>query len=149
MSPHFQLLPARHNLLFLALLTSHFVSGTQAYYYYYGETDQELHDRNIERIIGASIALGLLLLIIPAYLYYVRRKKRARAAVIVPPMAQYPFQGGPAYAPGPYGPGYYGPPFGQRGPPQNMQPPNAPPQAHVSNNAQAGPSMPMPGSEVV
>ncbi|KAF7359677.1 hypothetical protein MVEN_00692000 [Mycena venus] len=81
MSPHFQLLPARHNLFFLALLLSHFVSGTQAYYYYYGETDQERHDRNIERIIGASIALGLLLLIIPAYLYYARRKKARTSRV--------------------------------------------------------------------
>jgi hypothetical protein len=62
MSPHFQLLPARHNLFFFALLTSHFVSGTQAYYYYYGETDQERHNRNIERIIAASISRAFSLL---------------------------------------------------------------------------------------
>jgi hypothetical protein len=62
MSPHFQLLPARHNLFFLALLTSHFVSGTQAYRFYSGETDEDRHDRNIEHIIGASIACAFSLL---------------------------------------------------------------------------------------
>ncbi|KAJ7215996.1 hypothetical protein GGX14DRAFT_562439 [Mycena pura] len=143
MSLHSQpLFSARHRLFFLALLASHFVSGTQAYIYI-DETDQERHDRDIQRIIAASITLALLLLIIPAYYIYARRKRRAQA-VIIPPMAQYPFQGGPMYGPGP---GYYAPPAGA--PPNAMQPPAAPSQAHVPNNAQDGPSRLTPGSEMV
>ncbi|KAJ7215994.1 hypothetical protein GGX14DRAFT_391662 [Mycena pura] len=127
MSLHLQpLFSARHRLFLIALLASHFVSGTQAYIYLDG-TDPARH---IQSIIAASISLTLLFLIIAACYFYVQRKRRAQA-VINRSMAQYPFQGGPMYGPDSADPA--------GAPPDVMQPPAAPPQAHVLNNTQDGP----------
>ncbi|KAJ7109016.1 hypothetical protein C8R43DRAFT_1162012 [Mycena crocata] len=100
----------RSRLILLVFLTLQlFVSGTQAHHCDVDDDDdfdcdyrnEDPAAQRRDRIIGASVAGGCLLLIGIAYLIYVLRKRRIRATQV----PAYPFTGIPANTGPPQKPG--------------------------------------------